>query len=303
MNKIALLFAAVIALISCDKTSNEEGFDKKLKIEVGYWNTSGTRINQSTDLAISAKSGTNLTFYYSIGGEEGFRNKTVAEMVQSFHLVTTNSRGTDTCTFVPDTLVIGSYSVSIPVRESASYSFILTSTAGEKAVVGPIAITAVNTQEVYMDIVTCSATNLFAPGNPNLASPYIYNSNTIDQFYPGYPVFAAVESGGQTYLVSPTRFQDYGVATSYLAQYECGYRATRFMPYTGSLTLDDFTLSNNTHTYSDLNGLTLTNPQETLQVVAGERFIFETAEGRKGIGKFSSNQSAGGTSFVFEFQK
>jgi hypothetical protein len=300
--KISFPIFIILLAFSCKK--NKEPFSKKLQINVIYWNVNGNHVEEKNATNVDAESGTNLTFYYSIGGEKGFGKYAVEEVVQSFHVTIENSRGTKTCIFVPDGKINGDYSVSIPVRESAKYTFKLTSKEGEEAIVGPIQVNAVVTNKVFNNIGGCTNSKMFAP-NASLANPFVYSSMSYDQFYAGYPIFASKEIAGKTYLISPSKFAQYGILNEYTSVFDCWWGNTEFMHYNGSLNLDEFELSNNNHSYQDLESLNFSAPQDTLFVEIGKRFIFKTAEGKKGIAKFTQilNQTNAEVGFVFEFQK
>lgn len=293
-------------LIGCGKSSSKEPFSKKLAITFSYTDLTGNYVNQSTSNAFSVESGKSVTVNIGIGGEEGFGSQLVKDAVQSLEITTVTPRGTTTCTAIPRAMLIGATNWGIPIRETITVTYTLTSPSGETSVQGPFTITAVDNQLTFSGESEFFNTSFFTMSYGNLATPYAYYSqfsyDNNDPLEVKYPVLGAATINAKKCLVIPSKFTQFNVAPNIVSQYNCGWNATKIMPYTGTMDLSENVLSN-TYTYADLNALSVTSSQDTLSVTPGAKFVFETPEGKKGLGKFFITQPTNNVRFVFQCQK
>lgn len=295
-----------VAIGSCGKPSDEEPFSKKLEITFDYTDLSGNYVNQSTASAFSVESGKFVSANIGIGGQDGFGSKTVQESVQKLEITTVTPRGTSTCTFIPHSMLGSGTNWAIPIRETVTLTFTLTSPSGETSVQGPYTITAVDNQQVFSNGGGCFNNTFFVMSYGNLATPHLYYGQyAYDNNQPlevKYPILGGTTINSKKYLVIPTKFSQFNIAPNIVSLYNCGWNATKIMPYTGTMDLSEDILLN-TYTYSDLNALSVTASQDTIPVVPGGKFVFETPEGKKGLGKFLATQPTNDINFVFQCQK
>ena len=303
MKKLLLLPFLGLALFSC-KQEEEEPFSEKLSIAMNYEDASGTWIYQSEATEITVRSGSYLDLSYGIGGEDGFGSSSITDIVQSFEYTVEDANGTNTCTLLDLADASNAANLAYPIRGDVKLTFTITSKDGETAVKGPFTITTSSKKEVINDGAGPSLDNFFVPIGPNVSYRPNYNKQSyVGLFINSYPILSYGSKDGKDYLISPSELGNYTPASEFYTANSCGWRTVKLMPYTGSLDLDELNYGTEVYGYDALDSITITNPVSAIEVVPGEKFLFETAEGLKGIGKFSSSQTAGVAAFVFECQR
>lgn len=306
MKKIicCLCFFYLICLTACQK--GNEPFSKKLAVDFSYITANGDTVNHGKASSFSVASGNYITAFINIGGEERFGDNTVVQVVEKFEITTVNSRGTSTCILIPRAMLAYGRNWRFPIRENMTLTFTITSESGETATQGPFTITAVNNQLVFSDTASCFGNSFFALSTGNPTAPYSYysqyNYDNNAALEVKYPLLGGDTIGTDKFLVIPSKFSYFGIAPNIVSQYTCGWNATKIMPYTGSMDLNE-NPSLNTYNYADLNALSVSTSQDSLLVSPGAKFVFETPEGKKGLGKFLMVQPSDNIGFVFQCQR
>lgn len=292
------------AFSACEK--GKEPFSKKLAIDFSYISSTGDTVNHSKNTNFSVKSGQSITTYINIGGDERFGANTPIQVIEKFEITTSTARGTSTCIFIPRANLTYGRTWRFPIRENITLTFTMTSESGETATQGPFTINAVNDNTVFSDTASCFENTFFALSTGNTTAPYSYYSQySYDNnaaLEVKYPLLGAKTIGTDKFLVIPSQFSYFGIAPNVVSQYTCGWNATKIMPYTGSLDLNE-NPALNTYNYLDLSALSVPNPQDSLLVSPGAKFVFETPEGKKGLAKFLMLQTTDNVRFVFQCQK
>lgn len=304
----------LIALtISCKK-KDEEPFSDKFKVELTFknWFDDPSTVLNYSGASITVASGTTVYVNTSFGGEEG-----TGEGIElaSLEVTRTTASGTTTCLFTDKDNV--NYSgLSEPIFENTTYTFKLTSASGEVATQGPFVVNVANDQQVLtfqenLNAYSDTYKRFFSTSYSDNVSDNIYDLNgTVNVLTKNVNLrhidFALTkDANNNLFLTSPTQFETLNMLPEYSA-YSCNYRRTIFQAYTGPIDFSSVIsiFSENTLTFANLsNDLTITGTSESIPVVNGGHFMFQTAEGKKGIGHFKNVVAGASTDLIIVFQR
>jgi hypothetical protein len=304
----------LIALtISCKK-KDEEPFSEKFKVELTFknWFDDPSTVLNYSGTSMTVASGTTVYVNTSFGGEEG-----TGEGIElaSLEVTRTTASGTTTCLFTDKDNV--NYSgLSEPIFENTTYTFKLTSASGEVATQGPFVVNVANDQQVLtfqdnLNAYSDTYKRFFSTSYSDNVTDNIYDLNgTVNVLTKNVNLrhidFALTkDANNNLFLTSPTQFETLGMLPDYSA-YSCNYRRTIFQTYTGTIDFSSVNsiFSENTLTFANLsNDLTITGTSESIPVVNGGHFMFQTAEGKKGIGHFKNVVAGASTDLIIVFQR
>lgn len=306
-----ILLALFAVVVSCEK-EEEEPFSDKFEVTITYKNwfdDGGANVTNYT-AGMTVPTGTQLAINTNFGGEQG-----TGEGIELSTLEVTRETqsGTTTCLFTD--VKNSNYSGLVePIYENTTYTFTLTSAAGEVATQGPFEIKVANDEKILtfqdrFNAYSSTYRRFFSSTFGATVSTQIYDLDgifTIDHDNFRFIDFGVTaDANGNLFVSSPSKFESLGMNTD-LSDYNCNYRKTVFQPYTGSIDFSGVVsiFDENTLTYADLETeIVLTTPSESIEIVDGGHFMFETAEGKKGIGMFRNVVAGVSSDFVLVYQR
>lgn len=311
----SVLLITLISTItfSCKKKKDEEPFSDKFKMTMQWRNLFDNIDNQDGGNTITVPSGSNLIFFSEVGGKEGLGKLTIT----SFEITREKASGTSTSKFLPSNR--GTNSLMEPVYENTKYTFTIKASDGSVATQGPF-IVNVNTDS--KTIIASprgsfgnSALRVYGNGYKEIYST-TYRTQGLEHLYdvafegdivnPHFFDFGLIkDASNNLFLLSPSLFDSLNLMPEF-NEYRNSFRHTRFEAYTGTIDLLNLSNTNalNTLTFNSLqNDLNITSNSGKIQVQDGAQFMFKTAEGKKGIGRFKNVVAGVSTELILVFQR
>lgn len=312
--KSALSIALVCTLISsCKKKEDEEPFSEELAITMQWRNLFDNINNTNGGNSVTVPSGSTLIFDISIGGKDSKLKQTVS----SFEVTRVTSSGSKTSKF-SDNDALGSLRVE-PVFENTQYTFTMKSSDGATATQGPFIVNVNNDSKTIIantyGSFGNSALRVYGNGYKEIYST-TYRTQAIEHLYdvafegkyvnPYFFDFGLIkDASNNLFLVSPSLFDSLNLMPEYIG-YGNSFRRTRFEAYSGTIDLLNLSSTNalNTLTFNSLqNDLNIISNSGKIQVQNGAQFMFKTAEGKKGIGRFKNVVAGVSTELILVFQR
>lgn len=300
-------FASTLFLTNACKKKEEEPFSDKFKVTMEWKNLFDNIDNTAVGNSVTVPSGSNVVFLMNTGGEEGFGEVELA----SIDVVRETASGSETCVFLAED-ALSLVNVLEPVYENTKYTFTLKAKDGSTATQGPFDVTVSNDSKV---IALNTGLNVYSESTKRFFSTTFRTVSTVHDydvalqkvgFNPRFIEFGLTkDASNNLYLTSSSLFSSLNVLPEFSA-YNCGYRKCKFQVYTGDIDFSNVVsmLDENVLTFDSLETkLNITSTDEKILVQQGTHFMFETEEGKKGIGYFNSVVAGTSAEFRMVYQR